>query len=204
MSQINVNKIISPDQSLTNGPSIDIASNGNVTVDTDTLYVDSANNRVGINESSPTRTLDIGGDRGFSLNSGLIRENINITGSAITGDSNHDINVAQAYLWNAASASWTPNFRYSGSATFASQVPVGQSIGFSIIVPLTTSSRYCLGAKIDGTSQTVEWTNGTAPTQAGSPEVASSSGYDVYFFQILRTGTGSTDYVVLAAQNHLE
>ena len=69
--------VFAPDQSLTNGPSIDIASNGNVTVDTDTLYVDSANNRVLQWNGSPTRTLDIGGDRGFSLNSGL-RENINI------------------------------------------------------------------------------------------------------------------------------
>ena len=35
--------------------------NGDLTVDTDTLYVDSTNDRVGINESSPVRALDVVG-----------------------------------------------------------------------------------------------------------------------------------------------
>ena len=35
---------------------------GNLTVDTDTLYVDSANNRVGIGNASPTQALDVTGD----------------------------------------------------------------------------------------------------------------------------------------------
>ena len=34
---------------------------GNVTVDTDTLHVDSTNNRVGIGTTSPTKTLDVRG-----------------------------------------------------------------------------------------------------------------------------------------------
>ena len=59
MSQINVNKVISPDQAQVSGPSIDIASNSNITIDTDTVFVDSTNNRLGIGTSSPQRTLDI-------------------------------------------------------------------------------------------------------------------------------------------------
>jgi hypothetical protein len=35
---------------------------GDLTVDTDTLYVDSANNRVGIGNASPTQALDVTGD----------------------------------------------------------------------------------------------------------------------------------------------
>ena len=39
MSQVNVNKVISPDQAQSAGPSIDIASNGNISMDTDTFFV---------------------------------------------------------------------------------------------------------------------------------------------------------------------
>ena len=59
MSQINVNKVISPTQAASNGPSIEVASNGNMSIDTDTVFVDSTNDRLGIGTSSPARTLDI-------------------------------------------------------------------------------------------------------------------------------------------------
>jgi hypothetical protein len=38
---------------------------GNLTVDTDTLYVDSTNNRVGVNNASPTVSLDVAGTGRF-------------------------------------------------------------------------------------------------------------------------------------------
>ena len=42
------------------GGALDVG--GGLTVDTDTLYVDSANNRVGIGNASPTQALDVTGD----------------------------------------------------------------------------------------------------------------------------------------------
>ena len=39
-----------------------IDSNGNVAIDTNTLYVDATNNRVGLGTSSPTTTLDVAGN----------------------------------------------------------------------------------------------------------------------------------------------
>ena len=53
----------------------DVTVNGDLTVDTDTLHVDSANNRVGIGTSSPSKTLDVegqlrirnGGATGYAL-----------------------------------------------------------------------------------------------------------------------------------------
>lgn len=191
MSQVNTDKILSKSDA-----TIDIAASGNVNVNSD-LYIDAVNDRVGINTPTPTRSLDIGGSRGFSLNSGFIREKINITGTGISGDTNHDIQIAQAYLWNTATASWTPNFRYSSSETFASQVAVGQTVGFSIVAAVSATDKFCLGVKIDGVAQTVEWSGGTAPAATGGE----TYNYDSYYFQILRTGTGSTSYLVIASQN---
>ena len=191
MSQVNTDKIISKGDA-----TIDIAASGNVDVNSD-VYIDAANDRVGINVPTPTRSLDISGTRGISLNCGFIREKINITGTGISGDTNHDIQVAQAYIWNTATASWTPNFRYNGSETFASQIPVGQTIGFTIVAAVNTDTFYCLGVKIDGVTQTVEWAGGSEPEATGGEDYT----YDSYYFQILRTGTGSTDYIVIASQN---
>lgn len=193
MSQLNVNKIIPSSGTA----SIDIENGGNVKINTNDIFVDQTNNRVGIGTVTPTHSLHLEGTRGLGLNSGFIREKINITGTAISGDTNHDIQTGQSYLWNTASGSWTPNFRYSGSATFASKIAVGQTIGFTIIVPVSGTDTYCLGVKIDGVAQTVEWGGGAAPEATGGEDFA----YDVYFFQILRTGTGNTDYLVLGAQN---
>jgi hypothetical protein len=44
-----------------------VAINGDLTVDTNTLVVDSTNNRVGIGDTSPTSKLDLGSDVGSSV-----------------------------------------------------------------------------------------------------------------------------------------
>jgi hypothetical protein len=43
---------------------------GSLTVDTDTLFVDAANNRVGIGTASPAATLDVNGHMAIDTNSG--------------------------------------------------------------------------------------------------------------------------------------
>ena len=45
---------------------------------------------------------------------------------------------------------------------------------------------------MDGQAITVKWSGGSAPT-------AGASGQDIYTFQILKTGTGTSDYTVFGA-----
>lgn len=203
MSQINVNKIISPDQALvTNGPSIENESNGNVKIDSGVLYVDGVNNRVGIGTVTPTRSLDISGTGGWGLNAGLIRENfVNSSGSTPSGDYDIDVSAGCSQLVGSSSGTFVPNFRFSSSVTLNSTMTDNTILQYSLIHTIAASNRYMNGVKVDGVSQTVEWVGGTAPTQAGSPDVASSSGYDIYQISILKTG--SATYKVFAAQNHL-
>jgi len=66
--------------------------------------------------------------------------------------------------------------------------------GFSITVVMTTDGTGKINAfYIDGVQQTLIWSGGSAPSAAGA------SGKDVYTFSALKTGTGTTDYVVLGA-----
>lgn len=60
MSELKVNKIKGSDVPL-NGPDLSIESTGNFNFDAGTLYVDTQNNRIGINKTNPSDTLDING-----------------------------------------------------------------------------------------------------------------------------------------------
>jgi hypothetical protein len=71
-------KKITTNQILGAGGTATLASatiTGNLTVDTNTLFVDSANNRVGIGTATPTAALDILGAFGTSTGAAVIRNN---------------------------------------------------------------------------------------------------------------------------------
>ena len=202
MSQINVSKIISPDQALVNGPSIDIAANSNISVNTDTILVDSSNDRFGVGTASPTRTLDLSGSRGVAFNAGCIFEKMNITGTGLGTTVNHDVLTSNSYYWDAtATGNWTYNIRGSASVTLDSLLSVGDLISVSYIAPVDASSYYNTAVQIDSVAQTVEWVDGVAPTQAGGPEQIADRGTDLYQFYIIKTG--SATFVVLGAHCHV-
>ena len=69
--------------------------------------------------------------------------------------------------------------------------------GFSVTIALKVNGSGTInGFYIDGQTQTIEWSGGSAPS-------AGSSGYDVFTFSAFKTGSGATDYTVFgAATNH--
>ena len=208
MSQINVNKVTSPDQAQVSGPSIDIASNSNITIDTDTVFVDSTNNRLGIGTSSPQRTLDIQESGGASFDAGLLKDICNITGSGLASSNNHDVSTANFYYWDgSASSNWTYNIRYDSSNTLNSKMSTGEFIHVAYLTGVGSSGYYHSTFQIDGTTVTPQWTLGTAPNRAGSPsgvdgelDAGATAGYDIYSFQIHKTGDAA--FIVLGSQAH--
>ena len=111
-----------------------------LTVDTNTLYVDSTNNRVGIGTTSPSDTLSVNGQIGFFGNDGQLKFN---DGSAIKGGNNYgDIRIQtdRFRVYNEAGSNLAMNIDSSGrvllnrtastgSLTLESQAPSGFSIG---------------------------------------------------------------------------
>ena len=204
MSQINVNKVISPTQAANGQPAIDINSNGNVGIDTDTIFVDATNDRLGIGTSTPSRTLDIQQFGGISFNAGVIFEDCQLTGSGLSGTSQHSVEADNARFWNgAASGNWTYNIRWNSSTTLDSKMSNGETLNVSYITAVGGSSYYQTGFQIDGSNKTVQWVNNIAPVQGGGRESgddAATTGYDVYSFAINKHNTNS--YYVLGSHTH--
>ena len=69
-----------------------------------------------------------------------------------------------------------------------------QNVSFTAVISPNNSGRINV-VQIDGVSQTVQWLGGSVPT-------AGSSGRDVYTFTLLKTGTGTTNYIVLGAASN--
>ena len=72
-----------------------------------------------------------------------------------------------------------------------SKLATGDSVAVSIISK-PNGAGYYAQMTIDGVAQTEEWNGGSAPSSANA------GGYDVTTYQILKTGSGTTDYIVLA------
>ena len=204
MSQINVNKVISPTQAASNGPSIEVASNGNMSIDTDTVFVDSTNDRLGIGTSSPARTLDIRQLGGISFNAGLIFEDCQLTGSGLSGTSHHSVEADNARYWNAAaSGNWTYNIRWNSSTTLDSKMSTGETINIAYVTAVGGSSYYQSGFQIDGTNTTVQWVDQLPPVQGGGRESgddAATTGFDVYSYAINKYSTNN--YYILGSHTH--
>ena len=67
-----------------------------------------------------------------------------------------------------------------------------KNVSFTVILT-PNNSGYINAVQVDGQAITPQWSGGSAPSEGGS------SGRDVYTFTILKTGTGTSDYVILGA-----
>jgi hypothetical protein len=96
------------------------------------------------------------------------------------------------YYAGTNTGNWTLNLRGNGSTTLNSLIAVGESKTITIAVTNGATAYYQTGFQIDGTSQTIKWSGGTAPS-AGN-----ASAIDVYSFTIIKTAATPT-YTVFGA-----
>ena len=108
MSQLNVDKIVS----LAGGggtAEFQLEASGNFNFDSGTLYVDSANNRIGVNQASPSVTLHLTGTDGIILPKGTTAER---PGSPVEGLFRYNTEdrtfEGYAYNENEGVAQWGP------------------------------------------------------------------------------------------------
>ena len=190
MSQLNVSAIKNV---LGTGSGIDLFNSGNFSFATDKLFVDAVNGRLGVGTTTPEVALHILGTGGFKLETAPLIEGVNIVGGTINGNTTVDLDQSSVHLFTSAgTGNWTTNLRVNSSTTLDSKLSVGEVITVILISQLGGSSGYTTSLNIDGTGQTVEWSDGDAPSERGG-----TSGYDLYQFTIIRTSTGSTGYLVL-------
>ena len=120
---------------------------------------------------------------------GVIQETVHNYTSAITGTYNHDI-LSYGMVWNGtanASGAFTFNIRGDASTTFNSLTSTGKVTTMTIYSTNNNASNYMSAFQIDGSTQTVKWAGGSAPS------AATGSGVDVYSLTIMKTAANTYD-----------
>jgi hypothetical protein len=125
---------------------------------------------------------------GVKLGPGALIENgLYDSGSGLTGDYNHDLatygNVH--YSGSNAAGAFTYNLRVNGSVSLNSVMAAGDTISFTLMHESNNTSYYMTAFKIDGTTQSVKYAGGSAPSEA------TGSGIDVYSFSIMKLSSAN-------------
>ena len=119
---------------------------------------------------------------------GVIQETyFNDTGGGIQSNHTHDI-LTYGMVWNGvtnAAGAFTFNIRGDASTTFNSLTSTGKVTTMTMYSANNNTSNYMTAFKIDGTTQTVKWAGGSAPS------AATGSGVDVYSMTIMKTGANT-------------
>lgn len=120
-------------------------------------------------------------------------ERVNISTTAATGTINFDFvpNFGVTFLTSSAAANWTLNVRGSSTQTLNSLLSVGQAITIVLMNTNGATAYYQTGFQIDGTTTTVRWQGGSAPTSGNANSI------DAYSFTIIKTA--SATYTVLGS-----
>ena len=120
------------------------------------------------------------------LTTNEVIERADVKGDTLTGTPNVNLedNAVHYYTSNAG-ANWVFNFRGGVSTTLNSMLATGEVMTVALLTTQGSTAYYATGIQIDGVSQTVKWSNGTAPSSG------TASSIEVYSFSIVKTGNAT-------------
>jgi len=140
-----------------------------------------ANTASGANTFSAKQTFS----NTIKLQQALEKWNI-VADNLASGDNDVDVLTAGIWYWTTAGdTNATLDFRGDGSNSLDSLMAVGDSVTVTAILTHTGTAYYINALKIDNSSVTPKWVDGTAPS-AGS-----TNALDVYTFTILKTASAT-------------
>ena len=126
---------------------------------------------------------------------GLLKEAVKILGNDLGSVSTIDLVDGMTHHRTAdLGADVRPNIRYSSTIPLGQSMNIGEGLTVTIIHSVNNTSYKVTGLDIDGVQQTVTWIGGSAPSDGGG------SGQDIYTFNIIKYGSGTTDYTVIGNQ----
>jgi len=121
--------------------------------------------------------------------SGLLKEGVNITAEKLSDNTNIDLANGMVHLFTTTETTTsTPNIRVDASTSLDSSMSTGEGITV-VLITTAAAAGYSAQLTIDSGAVTEEWLGGSAPSAGGS------GGYDVYTYNIIKTGSAS--FVVL-------
>ena len=121
-----------------------------------------------------------------------MKEGIKVVAGKLSDNQNIDVGSKGVHLFTTQETTTaTPNFRFSGSSTLASNMSIDSLV--LLLLLLLQHPCYAAAATIDG-GVTERWNGGSAPSSGNA------TGYDVYTYTIIKTGNSGTvnnDFIVL-------
>jgi uncharacterized protein YaiE (UPF0345 family) len=117
----------------------------------------------------------------------------NIVSAAATGTINLDVETSSIWYYTTnATANHTVNTRFNSSTALNARMATGESMVIVWVNTNGTTPYYPNVFQIDGTSQTVKWQGGNAPTGGNASSI------DLYTYNIIKTA--SATFTVLGSQ----
>ena len=136
--------------------------------------------------ATPTERLRIT-SAGAAIFKGGLAEKYENAGTTLGSQPNNPLSDGNVILFT-GNESGNKTINFTGVHATLSN---GETVSFTAIITPNNSGVINV-VQVDGQAITVKWSGGSAPT-------AGASGQDIYTFQILKTGTGTSDYTVFGA-----
>ena len=190
-------------QGLTGTPNISvgtISASGSVSVGGTLTYEDVTNiDSVGIVTARTGIKVLAGGINAVGISTfsgsasftgGLVEKYVN-AGTTLGSQPNNPLSSGNVILFTGNESSATLTINFTGVHTTLSS---GETVSFTAIIS-PNGSGLITTALVAGQAIAIKWSGGSVPS-------AGASGQDVYAFQILKTGTGATDYIVFGVASN--
>ena len=136
--------------------------------------------------ATPTERLRIT-SAGAAIFKGGLAEKYENAGTTLGSQPNNPLSDGNVILFT-GNESGNKTINFTGVHATLSN---GETVSFTAIITPNNSGKITV-AQVDGQAITIKWSGGSAPS-------AGSSGQDIYTFQILKTGTGVSDYTIFGA-----
>ena len=122
--------------------------------------------------------------KGLTIGPGVLAEKLHVdSGGGIQSNYTHSV-LTYGMIWYGstnAAGSWTFNVQGNGSTTLNSLMSIGETTTMTMYSANNSTSNYMTAFKVDGSTITVKWAGGSAPS------AATGSGTDVYSMTIMKT-----------------
>jgi len=125
---------------------------------------------------------------GAAIFKGGLAEKYENAGTTLGAQSANPLSDGNVILFTGNESSATLTINFTGVHATLSN---GETVSFTAIISPNGTGLITV-AQVDGQPITIKWSGGSAPT-------AGASGQDIYTFQILKTGDGTSDYTVFGA-----
>ena len=125
---------------------------------------------------------------GAAIFKGGLVEKYENAGTTLGSQPNNPLSDGNVILFTGNESSGTLTINFTGVHSTLSN---GETVSFTAIITPNGTGIITI-AQVDGQAITIKWSGGSAPS-------AGASGQDIYTFQILKTGTGTSDYTVFGA-----